>query len=247
MAATSAPIQRAGTVVLSLQESLWPKLEKTSGNLANSKTAGFKRYITQTHEVKYNQPGHGNISYADTRSALDFSQGTLEQTQNQFDLAISGSGLFAFLSPDKGIVYSRDGQLSMRNDGVLINHVGDPILNNSDSAVTIPATAKHVSIAADGTISTESGIIGKIQLVDFADKTNLAFIGEGYYKTEETGNPVDNPNIMQGFKEASNVNSITEALVLVEIARLFENAQKVLEDDAKRQSKVINLSSTSGV
>lgn len=247
MATTSAPIQRAGVIALSGQESLFTKLEKIGSNLSNSATKGFKGFITQTHEVKYQKPGQEIISYADTRSAIDFSQGILEQTKNQFDVAISGPGLFTFLSKDKGVVYSRDGQLSMANNGALINALGDPILNEGGSEITIPATAKHVSIAADGTVATETGVVGKISLVDFADKANLSFIGQGYYKTDERSKPVNNPNISQGFLEASNVNAISETLNLVEVARIYENAQKVLEDDAKRQSKVINLSSTSSV
>lgn len=247
MSTISAPIQRAGVVSLSGQESLFIKLEKTGSNLANSSTKGFKGFITQTHEVKYNKPGQETVSYANTLSAIDFSQGTLEQTQNQFDIAVSGSGLFTFLSPDKGIVYSRDGQLSLNSDGTLINALGDPILNDGGSKITIPTTAKHVSIAADGTITTETEVMGKISLVDFADKKNLNFIGQGYYKTDEKSKPVDNPNIIQGFLENSNVNTISQTINLVTLARLHEYAQKIAEDDAKRQSKSINVSSTSGV
>lgn len=247
MPTSSAPIQRAGVIALSGQEALYSKLDKIGSNIANSRTNGFKGFITKTHEVKYNQPGQSPLSYADTRFTIDFSQGSLEQTQNQFDIAISGPGLFTFLSKDKGIIYSRDGKLSMSNDGVLINSLGDQILNESGSQIAIPATAKHVSIAADGTVATEAGIIDKIGLVDFADKLSLTPIGEGYYKTTERGKAVENPNIVQGFVEASNVNAISETIALVEIARLYENAQKVSEDDAKRQSKVINLSSTNHV
>lgn len=248
MMSRSAPVQSAGTIVLSQQQSLWSKLEKTASNITNANTVGFKGFISQTHEIKYKQPGNqGSISYADMRSVINFSQGALEDTQNQFDIAISGDGFFAFSSANRGVVYSRDGQLRLNNDGTLVNMIGDPILSENGSTITIPTNTKSVSISTDGTISTEKGAISKVQLVDFASKEPLSFIGEGYYKTEAQGTPISKPNIIQGAKEASNVNAIEEVVNLIEISRQHEDAQKVIEDNAKRQSRAINLSATSSV
>lgn len=239
-----APVQRPGVIALSLQESLWPKLETTASNLSKASVTGFKGHITQTREVKYTSPGHQSISYADTTSSIDFSQGDLKPTHNQFDLAISGAGFFPFQSKDNGVVYSRDGQLSVSAKGALVNTLGDPLLNEGGSEIVIPPTAKFISISEEGTIATDAGPIGKIGLKDFANKDTLQDLGQGYYKTDARSTPVANPRILQGFIESSNVNPINEVLNLVSIARLFENAQKLLDEDTKRQSKAINISPT---
>ncbi|WP_032112800.1 flagellar hook-basal body complex protein [Candidatus Paracaedibacter symbiosus] len=243
----NAPVHRAGTVMLSMQESLWPQLSGVADNMSNSKTKGFKRFITQTKSVDYTTPGKDTVSYANTRSSIDFSQGSLEETGNKFDLGISGAGFLTFRTQDKSTVYSRDGQLSLNSRGALVNNLGDTLLGDGGSEILIPATAKDIEFAEDGTISVDEKVIAKIGLTNFEDKSRLTFIGNGYFTTDVKGKPVDTPSIWQGFAEASNVNPINEALKLVEMARNFENAQKILEDDAKRQSKAINTSSTNNV
>lgn len=243
----NAPVRRAGTVVLSMQESLWPQLSSIADNMSNAKTKGFKRFITETRSVDYTKPGQEAISYVDTRSSIDFSQGSMEDTGNQFNLGISGSGLLSFRMKDGRTVYSRDGQLSRNNNGAIVNIVGDTLLSDGGSEILVSPSTKHIKIANDGTVSADGNIVAKIGLVDFANKSDLTFIGNGYFKTDVKGTPVENPFVLQGFVEGSNVNTIGEALKLVEIARHFENAQKILEDDAKRQSKVINTSSTNSM
>lgn len=240
----SAPIQRPGVVVLSLQEALWPKLEKIGSNLSNGSTTGFKGHITQTHEVKYNAAGRNSISYVDTRSTIDFSQGPLKETNNEFDIAISGPGFLSFKSATDGVVYSRDGQLKINDKGVVVNILRDPLLSEGGSAITVPVTAKNISIAKDGTIAADGVSIDKIGLKDFSDKNTLNYIGQGYFKTDARGTAVSDPRVIQGFVEGSNRNAVNEVLNLVEIARYFENAQKLLDEDAKRQSKAINVAPT---
>lgn len=240
----SAPVQRPGVIVLSLQEALWPKLEKIGSNLSNGSTTGFKGHVTQTHEVKYNAAGRNSVSYVDTRSSIDFSQGPLKETSNDFDVAISGPGFLSFKNETDGVVYSRDGQLGINDKGVVVNILGDPLLSEGGSAITVPVNAKNISIAQDGTVAADGTQIDKIGLKDFSDKNTLNYIGQGYFKTDERGTAVLDPRLMQGFIEGSNRNAVNEVLNLVEIARYFENAQKLLDEDAKRQSKAINVSPT---
>lgn len=239
---SSAPIQRPGIVSLSLQEALWMKLEASASNLTHAQDNGFKKMIVDTKETKVYSTDNTNVSYAQTKSAIDFSQGNLNPTHNEFDIALTGPGFFAFQTKENGVAYSRDGQLSKNKQGVLINILGDPILSTGGSELAIPAEAKFVTITTDGTVTTEKGEIGKIGVKDFIDKENVSKVGRGYLYTAEQVKDIAAPVIKQGFVETSNVNAVGEILNLVEIARLFENAQKMLEDDTKRQSKAINIS-----
>jgi len=160
-------------------------------------------------------------------------------------VAISGSGFLSFKSATDGVVYSRDGQLGINDKGVIVNILGDPLLSEGGSAITVPVNAKSISIAQDGTVAADGTQLDKIGLQDFSDKNTLNYIGQGYFKTDERGTTVLDPRLMQGFIEGSNRNAINEVLNLVEIARHFENAQKLLDEDTKRQSKAINVSPTS--
>lgn len=240
---STAPIQRSGVIVLSLQESLWPKLDKTATNLSNSSVAGFKKFVNQTKEVKYHVPGKDSISYVDIQSSIDHNQGPIEQTENRFDLGIVGEGFFTF-NKNGEKVFSRDGRLTMTPEGALVNSLGDPIISAGGSQITIPGNAKSVYIASDGTISTEQGVIDRVGLTKFNDQKKLEFLGNGYFRSQERGEVVEKPKILQGYIENSNVNTVGEIISLIEISRLFDNAQKAIEEDVKRQSKVINHSAT---
>lgn len=89
---SAVPIQRSATVALSLQEALWPSLEATASNLANSTTSGFKRVFTETIEAKQ-VSSHGEVSYVSLSTLNhDFTPGSIRQTGNTYDLAISGDG-----------------------------------------------------------------------------------------------------------------------------------------------------------
>lgn len=240
---SSAPIQRSGVIVLSLQESLWPKLDKTASNLANSSVAGFKRFVNQTKEVKYSIPGRDSISYVDIQSSIDHSQGSLEQTKNHFDVAIVGEGYFTIEKEGEN-VYSRDGRLNMTPTGELVDSLGNPIMGAGGARISIPTNAKNIHISNDGTVSTENGIVGRISVTKFNNQKNLEFLGNGYFRSQEIGNNAEDSRVMQGYVESSNVNTVNEIISLIELSRLFDNAQKVIEEDVKRQSKVINLSAT---
>lgn len=96
-------------------------LDVVGNNIANSQTVGFKGSSVQFADVYAGaQVGLG------TRVAAvlqDFSDGTLETTGRNLDLAVAGTGFFRFTQGDQ-VVYSRNGQLIMTPDGYLENAQG---------------------------------------------------------------------------------------------------------------------------
>ena len=97
-------------------------------NVSNSNTVGFKRSRAQFE----NQLGGavGSAVGAGVRLARTqqiFAQGTLQTTGQATDLALSGDGFFVVrgnVAGSKGDFYTRDGQLTVRNDGTLVNGGG---------------------------------------------------------------------------------------------------------------------------
>src|SRR5579862_3725469 len=88
------------------------QLDTIANNLANANTTGYKRQAVQFEDLLYEnvrsagpssngttaptetQLGTGVRVVATTRS---FAQGTLQQTNNQLDVAIEGQGFFAVM------------------------------------------------------------------------------------------------------------------------------------------------------
>ena len=104
-------------------------LEVTGNNIANSATNGFKQSRAEFADVyassiqdTTNASGQGvRVS----RVAQQFSQGTIDFTSNNLDLAISGQGFFVLESPDGTLAYTRAGAYSVDRDGFVTNHAND--------------------------------------------------------------------------------------------------------------------------
>lgn len=108
------------------------KLGATGNNIANSQTVGFKSSNVQFADV-----------YAQSRIGLgtrvsgvlqDFSQGNVESTNRNMDLAIAGEGFFRFQQPGGEVGYSRNGQLTMTADGRMVNAQGAQIMGYAADA-----------------------------------------------------------------------------------------------------------------
>lgn len=102
------------------------KLGAVGNNIANSQTVGFKSSNVQFADV-----------YAESRIGLgvrtstvqqNFSQGNVESTNRNMDLAIAGEGFFRFQQTNGEVGYSRNGQLTMTADGRLVNAQGAQIM-----------------------------------------------------------------------------------------------------------------------
>ncbi|RBI65474.1 flagellar hook protein FlgE [Vreelandella sulfidaeris] len=118
------------------------KLGAVGNNIANSQTVGFKSSNVQFADV-----------YAESRIGLgvrtagvlqNFSQGNVESTNRNMDLAISGEGFFRFQQPNGEVGYSRNGQLTMTADGRLVNGQGAQIMGYAANAEGIVQAGGNV-------------------------------------------------------------------------------------------------------
>lgn len=124
------------------------KLGAVGNNIANSQTVGFKSSNVQFADV-----------YAQSRIGLgtrvsgvlqDFSQGNIESTNRNMDLAIAGDGFFRFQQPSGEVGYSRNGQLTMTADGRLINAQGAQIMGYAaDAEGNVQAGGDVTALAID--------------------------------------------------------------------------------------------------
>lgn len=97
-------------------------------NISNSNTVGFKRSRAQFENQLGGAVGSGaGAGVRLARSQQIFAQGTLQTTGQPTDLALSGDGFFVVkgnLGGSEGQFYSRNGQLTVMNDGTIANTAG---------------------------------------------------------------------------------------------------------------------------
>ena len=238
-----------------------------SNNLANVSTTGFKRGRGIFQDLLYQnvrQPGSktsqdtnlptGLMMGSGVRTVATeklFAQGNFIQTDNSYDLAVSGRGFFQILMPNGEIGYSRDGSFRVDAQGQLVTASGYPV----QPGITVPSNALSVSISNDGIVTAvipgnaQQNQLGNIQLADFVNPQGLQPIGENLFvETTSSGAPnVSAPGIQgmgsvqQGSLESSNVNVVDELVNMIETQRAYEmNSKAVAAVDGMLQ----NLSQT---
>ncbi len=197
----------------------------------------------------YHTQGAENAMVAVDGSFTIFEQGQLTPTHNPLDVGLQGDGFIEVLTPT-GVRFTRKGNFSLNKDGELVTDQGfrvlsalnatEEALRNPASAGSIPTPEERIlkvptntklTIANDGEILTRDGAIGKISVVEFADKHALRKEGNSLYITPEEANIVRNgvkTTVNQGFLEGSNVNAIEEMSELIKAHRHFESIQKAI-------------------
>lgn len=103
-------------------------LDVTGNNIANANTVGFKAsraefadmYATAYGDLRKSVMG-GGVQLSDLKQM--FTQGSIDFTGNNLDLAINGQGFFV-LSGEAGLVYSRAGAFHVDRDGYVVNAQG---------------------------------------------------------------------------------------------------------------------------
>ena len=179
------------------------------------------------------------LSYArDVAQFTDVSEGPLLSTGNDLDVAIKGDGYFVIESEDQEF-YSRNGRFQLNGEGQLVNQQGFSVLSDAGAPFIFGPTDTKISIAKDGTISTNNGDLGRIRIVTFEDQQRLTREGAGLYSSKQEPDDAETPALIQGALEGSNVEPILELTRMIETHRAFDSTRKLIEREDSRQKKMI--------
>ena len=118
-------------------------LQVIGNNIANANTTGFKESRAEFADV-YNSTGPATpgAGVRVTEVAQQFHQGTVEATQNNLDLALSGNGFFALAETSASTgptAYTRNGAFHLSPEGYVINDNGRFLLGGAPIGTTIAA------------------------------------------------------------------------------------------------------------
>ena len=197
------------------------RMDSIATNLANLSVNGYKRFgeATEVFEV----PGrHGQKLWGQRADAqVDFSQGNLNRTGRELDLALTGSGFFAVESPD-GEVYTRDGEFQLTAEGNLVTMHGWPVAWSVRDGLIDP-TGEQLAIDAEGNVRQGLVDIGRLRIADFSDPQSLRPGERGTWEApaglaEATPTAVVN----QGALEESNATAVEEMVAMVATQRHFD-------------------------
>lgn len=248
------PLYVAATGLSAMQD----EILSITNNLANAKTVGFKKgrsemeslfYIEKSFKDHLYEAMAGtetppvNVEYGTgvrvASTPKDFTQGTIEITNNALDFAIQGEGFFQLKMPDGLIVYSRAGNFHADNDGNIV----DPNGRMLEPSIVLPEGTTSVVVRQDGTVyvavNNEQSLteIGQISIARFTNPAGLKSVGQNLYQaTEASGQPVAGiagegnfGTINQYSLEQSNVDVISEMMRMVMTQRVFDTVSKAVQ------------------
>ena len=243
------------------------QLDVISNNLANVSTNGFKRSRAIFEDLLYQNLRQAGAQSSQTTqvptgfmvgtgvrpvsTARMHTQGNLQQTGNNLDIAINGQGFFQVQMPDGTLGYTRDGSFHRDANGIVVTSNGHAL----QPAITVPATAVSISIAQDGTVqATLAGqaapqTLGTIQLANFVNPGGLQSLGQNLYAetaasgTPQTGAPgtAGHGVLNQGYVETSNVNVVEELVSMIQTQRAYEINSKAIQTSDQMLQRISQL------
>ena len=237
-------MDNAGYVSLSRQSGLLKELSIIANNMANSDTTGFKRegavfseYITAAQTDPKASNLRESLSMGQLAGhASNFSAGGLRETGGSLDVALQGDGFF-LVNVNGQTALTRAGHFMTDQTGRLITPDGNAVLDVAEGEIQIPAEASLLQISKDGVLSADGVEFSRLGVVS-ATETDLTRLGGNNWLSEQGFEPVEFPDVLQGFLEDSNVQPLTEITRMIEVQRLYEAGQKLLEmeDDRIKQT-----------
>jgi flagellar basal-body rod protein FlgG len=226
-----------------------------SNNIANLRTTGYKRQQAHFQDLLYEHLKRAGGATSDqgtqtpagialgsgvktASTARVMTQGNLNATEKEYDVAIRGDGFFRITMPDGRTGYTRDGSFELDSQGRMVTKEGYVL----EPGLTIPQTAKGVTISAQGQVqatdptATAPIVVGQIQLARFINRSGLESIGDNLFvETAASGPAIDGTpgqegfgNLQQAYLEEANVNAVTEISSLIAAQRAYEMNSKVV-------------------
>lgn len=238
----SGSIYKAGSGAI-LQQM---RLDVYANNLANVNTVGFKAdqpvfRIEQEETASESAQNAPRLSphAMPLEYVTNFETGAFQNTGGQLDAAIGGRGFFEVQTPD-GLQYTRNGQFSINENGMLSTAQGWPVMGQGGE---IAVEGGRIEIGEDGRVMVDGDVVGVLRIVDFKDASRLKKTGGTLFKAEDpSADPfeAENFHVTQGALEASNVDAIRTMTELIETLRVFETYQKVIRAADDATAKTVN-------
>lgn len=244
-------------------------MDTISNNLSNVNTHSYKRQTVQFKDLMYQtirEPGSrdpdGAMAPAGVEVGLgvriggtnrEFTQGSLQDTGNDFDMAINGEGFFQILLPDGDMAYTRDGHMQRSSDGTLVTTEGYYFYPE----ITVPEGYDRITITEDGYVTAvkngesdaDTVELGQIETAKFVNPTGLKSLGNNLYvESVSSGEAMIGTPGEDGFGkiihqnlEASNVDMVDEMVGMIAAQRAYEIVSKAITVSEEMIQTATNL------
>ncbi len=224
----------------------------TAHNLANATTTAYKAEQNSFRALPVQGDGAKTRTFVvDNTTGADLSEGAIQRTGRDLDVALQGKGWLAVQAEDGSEAYTRNGSLAVGPNGQLQTRSGQLVVGDA-GPITIPPDSQ-ITVGRDGTISiipNAGGLnavaaVGRIKLVN-PPESELVKGTDGLFRQKNgQAAPADaNVHVLGGALENSNVNVVDTMISMISQARQFEMQWKLVQNadaNAKQASQLLNL------
>ncbi len=222
-------------------------MDVIAGNIANAGTPAYRAERMQFSDWLVREPqsatppGGNTLIYTQDRATWrEREQGPLTQTGNPLDLAIGNPAAWFTVRTPAGPRLTRAGHFMLSSGGQIVDVDGNKLLDRNGQPLSVAPGDTRLSVAADGTISSQNGQIGQIGLVEPRTEANMQAEGSRLFATPDPTQPVTGPHLVQGAVEESNVQPILETTRMMNTLREFQFTSQFVQAEADRQSGAID-------
>lgn len=223
------------------------RMDVLTNNLANASTVGFKKEgatsqafddvlalkIKDTTYAGNAKPlGYMSMGVKIGENYTDYSQGSVRETGNTYDIALSGTGFFTIEFTNKAgktsTKYTRDGGFTLNKEGYLVTKDGDFVLGKNGRIKLDPLQPS--SIDKNGNIYQNDTLVATLNITDFEDYNYLEHYGENYYQpVEGAKTKAGEYQTLSGYLEMSNMSVVQEMVNMISVSRAYETNQKIVQ------------------
>ncbi|MCS4199085.1 flagellar basal-body rod protein FlgF [Salinibacter ruber] len=206
--------------------------EQVANNLANASTTGYKkdRVFTEALNERLTKDG-SPISDRRLEQANDLSGGSLKETGNPLDVALGDEGFFVTQPRGGGAErYTRAGHFVVGSQGTLRTPEGREVMGEGGPIQLPVEQGGDISISKSGRITAGQQRVGTLRVATFENPEQLERTsGASFAAGDAQPQAAENPVVLQGKVETSNVDPVTELTNMIEIQRQFEAQQKTIQ------------------
>ncbi len=233
------------------------QIDTISNNLSNVNTTGYKQQRAEFEDLIYQ-----NVKLAGTPATEDtvtpvgiqmgsgvklgatqrmFNQGSLQNTGNITDLAVTGEGFFRVQQYDGSYAYTRDGSFKIDSTGQLVTNNGHRVMPE----IIMPDNfiIDSLAVSQDGRVTVKvSGNdnplpVGQLELYRFPNSPGLEADGQNLFlESNASGNAIPGQPGFDGFGELqhkflemSNVSIVNEMTQMIVAQRAYEFNSKAIQ------------------
>jgi flagellar basal-body rod protein FlgG len=204
-------IASAGMLAEQVQE------DQIANDLANASTPGYKASssVQQSFDsllLENTSTGRSigsiNLGVELSKAQTNLAQGPMQQTGRPLDFAVSGTGFFAVRTPS-GVQYTRNGQFSVNNQGLLVDQYGDHVLSQ---------TGSPIQVGAAGTVPTSA--------LGLFDVKNPSQLGNNNFSGAAAGRATG--QVYSGQLEGSGIDPIQEMVQMESALNAYTAGQTAI-------------------